>query len=144
MKIEKGFVKLEHFVFTGKFYETRVEIHESFTSVWSKITQLWESHHREHPDVGISIVLENWRGSRLQVGVSDRGWFLLMLIPTGVQLIFKIDKKKGNLQEDDGESIPFLLPEWTEFEACHLHREDSIKREVNNWVQTNEMNLFIL
>jgi hypothetical protein len=84
----------------------------------------------------MTVVLRNWRGSRLQVGASEHGWFLMLIHEPGIQFVYSFN-------EDDGENVPFLMPEWTELERYYLHPEEEARRALEGWVLTNRLDLFL-
>jgi hypothetical protein len=125
------YCQLERFVFDGDKYDAVTESYDRFPAVWRRILQLWEIQKAAHPSVGVSVILHNRLGRRIQVGVSDRGW-LLILDPVDNTHIVRRTKNPG-----DDQFAAFLLPEWTEFTLECVHSAAYAREALSQWLDVN-------
>jgi hypothetical protein len=86
--------------------------------VFAIINEVCEKHRRlateTDPVAWPTVILKRNDGERLQVGLSDEGWLLIVLPKGGGRSRIV----RGNLPS--GNRVVFLLPEWTDFDRKHV------------------------
>jgi hypothetical protein len=89
--------------------------------------ELAEHNERNYRDFGCTAILQNERGDRIQVGISEEFWLIFKLGP------FRRVEAINN--REDG-VIVFYLPEPTEFYASELHYSAAGAEIVRSWLDT--------
>lgn len=104
---------------------------KDYAALWHRLRHIRQQHraYLEQADgASISVVLKNRWGRTLQVGMSDEGWLLILirsdLHPT--RIIRRGVPGTGR--------VPFLIPEWTDFERRDLLPEGDALRIMRDWL----------